>query len=119
VIELAEQDPAPGFWQTLSVKAQALAHLGRASEAATAVQRATADAPDNPQLAYEAALVYALIGDRSSAQASAERAISGGFDRRWFVLPFFDSMRGRTAWRELLAAEARTASLPADPPADR
>jgi serine/threonine-protein kinase len=120
VIELVEQDPAPGFWQTLSVKAQALAHLGRAPEAAAAVQRATAAAPDNPQLAYEAALVYALIGDRASAQASAERAVSGGFDRRWFALPFFDSLRGTPAWRELLAAAEERAATPAvDSPADR
>jgi eukaryotic-like serine/threonine-protein kinase len=117
VLELVAQDPAPDFWQTLSVKAQALAHLGRAPEAATAVQRATADAPDNPQLAYEAALVYALIGDRASAQASAERAVSGGFDRRWFALPFFDSLCGIPAWSDLLAAAEEPAATP--PPADR
>ncbi|HVR98448.1 MAG TPA: protein kinase [Thermoanaerobaculia bacterium] len=103
VLELSAEDPAPGSWQTLSVKAQALAHLGRASEAATALQRATAASPDNPQLAYEAALAYALIGDRASAVASAGRALSGGFDQRWFTLPFFDSLRGIPAWRELFA----------------
>lgn len=105
VIELVAQDPAPGFWQTLSVKAQALAHLGRASDAAAAIQRATAAAPDNPQLAYEAALVYALIGDRASALASAERAVAGGFDRRWLALPFFDPLRENPEWVALLAAE--------------
>ncbi|HYN20632.1 MAG TPA: protein kinase [Thermoanaerobaculia bacterium] len=116
VIDLVEQDPAPGFWQTLTVKAQAFAHLGRAPEAATAVLRATAAAPDNPQVAYEAALVYALIGDRASAQASAERAVSGGYDRRWLALPFFDSLRGKAAWSKLLAAAEESA---ATPPADR
>ncbi|HYH47195.1 MAG TPA: protein kinase [Thermoanaerobaculia bacterium] len=114
VLELVAEDPAPGFWQTLSVKAQALAHLGRAPEAAAAVQQATAAAPDNPQLAYEAALVYALIGDWASAMASAGRAVSGGFDRRWFALPFFDSLRETRAWGELLAAaEARASPAPA------
>lgn len=106
VIELVARDPAPDFWQTLSVKAQALAHLGRAPEAAAAIQRAAADAPGNPQLAYEAALVYALIGDRASAQASAETAVAGGFDRRWFALPFFDSLRGMPAWDGLLTPPA-------------
>lgn len=121
VIELADEDPAPGFWQTLSVKAQALAHLGKATEAAAAVQRAAAAAaPDDPQLAYEAALVYALIGDRASALANAERAVSGGFDRRWFALPFFDALRGTPAWGEMLAAaEERAATPPVDSPADR
>jgi serine/threonine-protein kinase len=117
VIELVAQDPAPGVWQTLSVKAQALAHLGRAPEAAAAVQRATAAAPDDPQLAYEAALVYALIGDRASALANAGRAVSGGYDRRWFALPFFDSLRDTPAWRKLLAAAGEPAATP--PPAAR
>jgi serine/threonine-protein kinase len=119
VLALVAQDPAAGFWQTLSVKAQALAHLGRTSEAATAVQQATAAAPGNPQLAYEAALVYALIGDRASAQASAERAISGGFDRRWLALPFFDSLRETPAWAELLAAPETLPKSQSPAPADR
>jgi serine/threonine-protein kinase len=111
VLGLVAEDPAPGFWQTLSVKAQALAHLGRAPEAAAAIQRATATAPDNVQLAYEAALVYTLIGDRASALANAERALSGGFDPRWFTLPFFDSQSEDPAWGKLLAvAEARIKS---------
>jgi serine/threonine-protein kinase len=104
VLDLVAQDPVSGFWQTLSVKAQALAHLGRAAEAAAAIQQATAAAPGNPQLAYEAALVYALIGDRASAQASAARAVSGGFDRRWFAFPWFDSLRQTPDWNRLLTA---------------
>ncbi len=108
VLVLVEQDPAPSFWQTLSVKAQALAHLGRAPEAAAAIQQANAAASGNPQLAYEAALVHALIGDQASALASAEHAVSGGFDRRWFAFPWFDSLRETPDWDGLLdAAEAR------------
>lgn len=104
VLELVERDPAPNYWQTLSVKGQALAHLGRATAAAAAIQAATASAPSNSQLAYEAALVYALIGEPSSALASAERAVSAGFDRRWFALPFFDSVRATQGWEGILAA---------------
>jgi serine/threonine-protein kinase len=105
VLELVAQDPAPGYWQTLSVEAQALAHLGRSPEAAAAIQQATAAAPDNPQLAYEAALVYALIGEPASALASAQRAIAGGFDRRWFALPFFDPLHVTPGWSEAVAPQ--------------
>jgi tetratricopeptide (TPR) repeat protein len=105
VLELVAVDPDPDAWQTLTVKAQALAHLGRGQEAAAAIQQATGAAPDNAQLAYEAALVFALVGDRSSALASAERALARGFDRRWFALPFFDSLQELPAWAPLLARD--------------
>ena len=97
-LELVEQDPAPAFWQTLSIRAQALAHLGRAPEAAAAIQRAVRAAPDNPQLAYEASLVHTVIGDTASALASAERALAAGYAPRWFSLPWFDDLRGQPAF---------------------
>ena len=103
VLELVAEDPAPDFWQTLSVQAQALAHLGRSPEAATAIRRATAQAPDNPQLAYEAALVHALNGDDASALSSAEQALGGGFDRRWFAFPWFDGLRRDPRFAAMLA----------------
>jgi tetratricopeptide (TPR) repeat protein len=102
VLKLAEQDPAPDFWQTLSVKAQAEAHLGWATEAAATIQKAVIAAPDNPQIAYEASLVYTVIGDTASALASAERALARGLDRRWFSLPWFDPLRKETTFRKLL-----------------
>ena len=92
-LALAGQDPAPAFWQTLSIQAQALAHLGRAPEAASTMQRAVLAAPDNPQLAYEASLVYTVIGDTASAVANAERALAAGYAPRWFALPWFDALR--------------------------
>ncbi|NJL29792.1 MAG: hypothetical protein HC897_18820, partial [Thermoanaerobaculia bacterium] len=58
----------------------------------------------NLQLAYEAALVYTVIGDRASALANAQRALTGGFDPRWFTSPFFDAQREVPAWQDLLAA---------------
>lgn len=94
VLSLTEQDPAAVFWQTLTVRAQALAHLGRAREAVAAVQQALQLAPDNPQVAYEAALVFALVGDRASAEVQAERALAQGVEPRWFGFPWFDGLRG-------------------------
>jgi len=104
VLELVAQDPAPGFWQTLSIKAQAQAHLGRAPEAATSIQQAVRAAPDNPEVAFTASLVYAVIGDNASAFASAKRALGSGYDRRWFSLPWFDHLRKKPAFRELIEA---------------
>lgn len=103
VLALIEKDPAPDFWQTLSIKAQAQAHLGRTTEAATAIHRAVVAAPDNPQVAFEASLVYAVIGDTASALASAQRS---GYDRRWFSLPWFAPLGKEPDFRKLLAAPA-------------
>jgi len=102
VLERVAQDPAPGFWQALSIKAQAQAHLGRAPEAAASMQLAVVAAPDNPELAFEASLVYAVIGDAASARASADRALASGFDRRWYSLPWFDLLRKDPAFRKLI-----------------
>lgn len=76
-------------WQSWSVRAQALAHLGRRVEAAEALRRALRLAGDHPQAAYEAALVSTLIGDLAAAEAHAVRARRGGVAARWFELPFF------------------------------
>jgi serine/threonine-protein kinase len=93
VLELAARDPAAGFWNTLSIEAQAFAHLGRSRDAVAAIQKALRAAPDNPQAAYEAALVYAMVGETASAQVLAERALAGGVERRWFDFPWFAPLR--------------------------
>jgi Flp pilus assembly protein TadD len=92
VLERADRDPAAAFWQTQTIRAQALAHLGRRDAAVAAVQQALRAAPDNPQVAYEAALVYALVGDAASARVNAGRARAAGYDRRWFSFPWFDAI---------------------------
>ncbi|MEM8996756.1 MAG: tetratricopeptide repeat protein, partial [Acidobacteriota bacterium] len=91
-VELASGDPSSDGWQMRSIRAQALAHLGRRKEAVAAVQAVLRLAPDNPQAHYEAALVYTLAGDDISAAVQAEAALAAGLDRRWFRLPFFDGL---------------------------
>jgi serine/threonine protein kinase/tetratricopeptide (TPR) repeat protein len=102
VLELVSKDPAPGDWQLLGAKAQAQAHLGLRKEAAATIQQAVVAAPDNPALAFEAALVYSVIGEPASARASADRALGHGFNGRWFSLPWFDSLRQDADFRERL-----------------
>ena len=92
VLELAAEDPRPD--RLASVRAQALAHLGRHEEAVEAIQTALRHRPDQPWVAYEAALVYTLIGDQASAQWNVRRALAGGIAPRWFSLVWFDPVRG-------------------------
>jgi tetratricopeptide (TPR) repeat protein len=104
VVELVAADPtAATSWQWTSVRAQALAHLGEPKAAVEATRHAEQLAPDNPQLAFEAALVYAVVGDRVSALVSSERALAGGVGSRWFDFPWFATLRADPAFAKLLA----------------
>jgi len=95
VLEQVGRDPQPE--KLLTVRAQALAHLGRAQEAVEAVMQALRLDPESPYRAYEASVVYALVGDKTSALASAWRALERGFNARWFVFPWFDPIRADLA----------------------
>jgi tetratricopeptide (TPR) repeat protein len=101
VAATAERMATPADWNLLAVRAQALAHLGETVKAVETIQKALRLTPDNAQLAYEAAVVYVLIGDRSSALFHARQAASHGVDAYWFALPFFDPLRGDPAFQSL------------------
>jgi eukaryotic-like serine/threonine-protein kinase len=94
IVVTADRMATPGNWHILGVKAQALAHLGETVKAVEAIQQALRLTPDNAQLAYEAAIVYTLLGDRGSALFHVGQAASRGVDANWFALPFFDPLRG-------------------------
>jgi len=103
VLRLAANDPTASVsWQLLSARAQALVHLGRVGEAIAAVQEALGLAPANPQLAYEASLVYVLAGDRASALFNAKRSLELGIEPRWFTFPWFDPLRASPELRPFL-----------------
>jgi len=104
VLEQIDQDPQPE--KLLTVRAQALAHLNRAPEAVAAVQEALRLDPENPFKAYEASLVFALIGDRESALWNARRALDRGFDRRWFAFPWFNPLRAQLSSSSSIPREA-------------
>ncbi|HSF43904.1 MAG TPA: protein kinase [Thermoanaerobaculia bacterium] len=98
------EDPrtlAAGNWRLLAVRAQALAHLGQTVQAVETIQQALRMTPDNPELAYEAAVVYVLVGDRGSALFHARQAASHGIAPHWFTLPFFDPLRGEPTFQAL------------------
>lgn len=98
--------------QVLTVRAQALAHLDRDREAVAAIQQALQLAPENPQTAFEAALVYTLVEGRPSALVNVEKALALGFDPGWFRLPWFDPLRSDPEFLSMIEAEQTPA--PAD-----
>jgi serine/threonine-protein kinase len=95
---------APGL-EILMVRAQALAHLGETDQALEAIQQALRLNPDDGLLAYGAAVVYVVIGDRRSALFHARRAAEHQFDPNWFAIPFFDPLRSDPAF-QLLATRS-------------
>ncbi|HEX4964435.1 MAG TPA: protein kinase [Thermoanaerobaculia bacterium] len=107
---------ATSRWSTpsghiLSVRAQALAHLGQTDQALDAIQQALRLSPDDGQLAYEAAVVYVVIGDRNSALFQARRAAKNA-GPNWFALPFFDPLRSDPTFQRLTTRAAPTPSGP-------
>jgi tetratricopeptide (TPR) repeat protein/predicted Ser/Thr protein kinase len=110
VLELTGADLSKTDPQFLTVKAQALAHLGQGRQAVEAVQEALRLAPDNGSTAYEASLVYALLGEDESALVNAERAFKAGFGPRWFSFPWFDSLRRRPEFQTMTRSAATGAS---------
>jgi serine/threonine-protein kinase len=88
------------------LKAQCLAHLGRPREAVEVTQQALRKNPDDPEIVYAAAVVYALIGDRSSALVNAQLALRKGIQPRWFTIPAFAALRDDPELRLLLAGPA-------------
>ncbi len=88
-------------WQQLTVRAQAFAHSGRAQQAAEAIYLALQEAPSHPQVAYEASLVLALIGEPASALAHAKRA-RRDFGPAWFRLSWFETLHADPGFQELM-----------------
>ena len=102
VIELAAGDPAAPSPALLTVKAQALAHLGRGTEAVSAVQAALRLAPTQGPVLYESSLVYALLGEKASAVVNARRALETGMAPCMFKLPWFKPLKEHPDLREAL-----------------
>jgi tetratricopeptide (TPR) repeat protein len=103
VVALAESDPAAATPPLLTIKAQALAHLGEGRSAVSAVQEALQLAPDQGPTVYEAALVYVLLGEDHSALVNAEKALQLGLDPRAFSIPWFAPLHRQPEFRALLA----------------
>jgi hypothetical protein len=51
---------------------------------------------------YQAALVYALAGERTSALVNVEKALARGIRPRFFKTPGFDSLKPDPRFQSLL-----------------
>lgn len=80
-------------WQEHLARAQALAHLGSSESAIAAAQEGLRATTENAEALYQAAVVYALVGDRAATIRYGRRAIEKGFELRWFALPWFNDVR--------------------------
>jgi serine/threonine-protein kinase len=85
------------------IRAQCLAHLGEDERAIELTSSTVKKAQKEAEVAYDAALVFALTGRESSALASARRALAMGVSPRWFSLPAFGLLRDREPLRSALA----------------
>ncbi len=94
--------------QQLTVKAQVLAQLGQSRQAVEAVQEALRLEPESRLVAFEASLVYTLVGDRTAALVNATRALDQGYPARAFDLPWFDSLRDHPELRQRLRSDNPT-----------
>jgi len=88
----------------LLIRALCLARLGRSGEAVALTDRTLKGHPDEAQLRYQAAAVYALVGERFSALHHARAALEDGLSAVWFAIPAFDPLRSDPEFRALLEA---------------
>lgn len=110
VLHLAAADPETADPQIVSVRAQALAHLGDGTGAVEAVQRMLRLTPEEPQITYEASLVYTLLGDRNAALFNAKRALELGVAPKLFELIWFDPLRSEPVFQKALQIRSLRAS---------
>ncbi|NOZ78419.1 MAG: protein kinase [Acidobacteria bacterium] len=97
-VPLKSSDPRTYF----GIVSQGLAHLGKLREAVQAVQSEIRIAPNEAQTYFDAALVYAILGDRTTTVVYAERAVQLGLNPRWLELPYFKSLRADPGFAALL-----------------
>jgi serine/threonine-protein kinase len=86
------------------VRAQCLVHLGRTRQAVELTQSTLRASGDDPEVLYDASLIYAQAGDRTSALVNAKLALEKGIQPRWFTLPAFGPLRNDPELRAMLGA---------------
>ena len=89
------------------LQAQCLAHLGNTSQAVEMALNALQESPQDAEVAYQAAIVFALSGQDESALAQARKARGLGVQARWLTIPAFRRLRAKPKFQALLV-ESRT-----------
>ena len=107
VIRMIESSATPNSSESRLSRAQCLAHLGRQEEAVALTVEALRTEGENPDAQFQAALVYAVGGEATSAIVHARKAIEAGIQPRWFQLPWFDALRGDARFQQALRGDAK------------
>ncbi|HET9210790.1 MAG TPA: protein kinase [Thermoanaerobaculia bacterium] len=84
-------------------RAQCLAYLGESRKGVEIALAALQESPEDADVVYQASLVLAVAGERASALALVRKALSLGYQTRWFEVPAFGALRSEPAFREMLA----------------
>lgn len=84
------------------LKALCLARTGRVKAAVELAQETLQIHPQEAQVTYQVAMVYALAGELTSALVNAERAYELGVQSRWFKVPAFGPLRDEPSLTALL-----------------
>ena len=79
------------------ILAQAFAHLSQAEQAIALINDAKKQSPNNLEVLYSAALVYAVVGELHSANVHIKEALKLGLGITWFNLPWFQNLC-RESW---------------------
>ncbi len=101
VLALLAAQPAAGA-DYYTMKAQALVHLSRHEEALMSLKKALQISPDGINALYAAALIYAAIGENTSALIHVKLALEQGMASQWFGLPWFDAIREQPGFQEAM-----------------
>ncbi len=104
--------PCPDEAQCRMILAQCLARTGRLEDAKELTEDVLQRHPKDAQALYQAAQVYVLAGEPSSARHYVRRALEKLLDPVWFEIPSFDPLRSDPEFQELLADYVNRRALP-------
>ncbi len=92
----------------LSQRAVYAAKLGRFDEARRGIEQALSQDPDNGEIYFDAAKVYALAGEREKVYAAARRAVEGPYSVALFRRdPCFKDFQDDPIFRDILEGTGR------------
>ncbi|MCU0291819.1 MAG: hypothetical protein MUF10_07465, partial [Thermoanaerobaculaceae bacterium] len=116
-LALAEQHLAgrPASPRLRRVRALALAHLERPTEAILDIHDALRELPDDPDAALDAARVSALSGDHAAALSWVRQATELGLPRAWLHGPEFAALAGDPDFQDLTAGAPRSSPAGQEP----
>ncbi|MCH9647457.1 MAG: protein kinase [Deltaproteobacteria bacterium] len=83
--------------------AQCLARLDRHREAIEVTLETLQEHPEHPEVRYQAALVYAIVGETNSALVNVEQALRRGVLPRWFHVPGFEALASNSRFQALIS----------------